>query len=377
MRKFRAVLMRGGMARGLFFRKEDLPLDQKDWESIILQGIGGPDPKQLDGTGGSTSSNSKAMIVWPSKMPGIAVEYYAAQVEVGKPSVNFNANCGNLTSAVGLYAVEEGLVKTNGPVTEVVAFNHNSNKIIRIDVPTSSGVPDAEGDFVLPGIDGTWPKITMHYCDPAGTVTGKLYPTGNPLDVLEIKGLGSIKATLIDVSNPLVLIRGEDVGISGTELPDELHAKRGLDKILEDIRCEASVRMGLAKDHDDAYRNYVNMPFLSIINPPRTYQASDGTVFRTEDLDLSVRTVSVRLHNKGNPIVVANAIAAACVLPGTILSREMPDLYNVETLRLGHPSGIMTVYPQVAEQNGERVIKSVATASCARRIMDGTLYIRY
>lgn len=135
--------------------------------------------------------------------------------------------------------------------------------------------------------------------------------------------------------------------------------------------------MGLAKDHDDAHRNYVNMPFLAMFNPPRTYQAADGSVLKAEEMDLSVRTVSVRLHNKGNPIVVANAIAAACVLPGTILSHEMPNLFNVETLRLGHPSGIMPVYPQVAGQNGERVIKSVATASCARRIMDGTLYIRY
>lgn len=377
MRKFRSALMRGGVGRGLFFMKDDLPPERKDWESIILQGIGGPDPKQLDGTGGTASSNSKAMIVWSSDMPGVDVEYYASQVDVGKPSVNFNANCGNLTAAVGLYAVEEGLVKASDPMTKVITFNHNSNKIIEVEVPTAGGVPDEEGDFVLPGIDGTWPEITMRYCDPAGTVTGKLYPTGNPIDVLEIEGFGSIEATLIDVSNPLVLIRGLDVGVDGTELPDDLHARPGLDKILEDIRCEASVRMGLARDHADANANFVNMPFLAMYNPPRTYKAIGGTVYKAEEMDLSVRIVSVRLHNKAHPIVVANAIAAACVLPDTIVSREMPNLFDVETLRLGHPSGIMTVYPRVAMKDGKRVVESVATGSCARRIMDGTLYIRY
>jgi 2-methylaconitate cis-trans-isomerase PrpF len=377
MRKFRSALMRGGVARGLFFLKDELPPERKDWETIFLQGIGGPDPKQLDGTGGTASSNSKAMIVWPSDKPGVDVEYWASQVDVGKPKVNFNANCGNLTAAVGLFAVEEGLVKAADPMTKVVAFNHNSNKIIEVEVPTTGGVPDQEGDFILPGIDGTWPEITMRYCDPAGTVTGKLYPTGNPVDVLEIEGFGKIEATLIDVSNPDVIIRGRDVGVDCTKLPDELHAHPGLDKLLEDIRCEASVRMGLAKNHADAHANFVNMPMIEMFDVPHTYKAIGGKVYRAEDMDILTRLVSVRLHNKAHPIVAANAIAAACVLPDTIISREMPNLMNVEKLRIGHPSGIMTVYPRVAEKDGKRVIESVATGSCARRIMDGTLYIRY
>jgi 2-methylaconitate cis-trans-isomerase PrpF len=376
MRKFRSALMRGGVGRGLFFHKGDLPPNRKDWESIILQGIGGPDPKQLDGVGGTASSNSKAMIVWPSKLPGIDVEYYASQVDVGKPSVNFNANCGNLTGAVGLFAVEEGLVKGEDPKTKVVAYNHNTNKVIEVEIPTTGGVPDEEGDFYLPGIDGTWPEITMRYIDPAGTVTGKLYPSGNPVDVLKIAGFGDIEATLIDASNPLVLIRGADVGVEGTELPDQLHAMKGLDKLLEDIRCEGCVRMGLAKDHADAIENYSNMPFLAMYHPPRTYKGIGDVFCREDEMDLSIRIVSVRLHNKAHPIVVANAIAAACVLPDTIVSRQMPHLLSAEVLRFGHPSGIMTVYPRVSIANGIRHVESISMGSCARRIMDGALYVR-
>lgn len=376
MRQFRSVLMRGGTARGLFFLKDDLPPERKDWESIILQGIGGPDPKQLDGTGGGTSSTSKTMIVWPSNKVGVDVEYYAAQVEVGKPRVNFNANCGSLTAAVCLYAVEENLVKAADPMTKIVMYNHNSNKIIEVEIPTPGGTPQQEGDFVMPGIDGTWPMITVRYCYPAGTVTGKLYPTGRPIDILEIDGFGSIEATLIDVSNPLVIIRGHDVGVDGTETPDELHAFPGLDKILEDIRCEASVRMGLARDHLDATLNYANMPFLTIFNPPRTYKSDSGKVYSAEDMDISVRTVSVRLHNNAIPVVVANAIGAACFLPDTIVARELPNLLNVNMVRQGHPSGIMTVSVCSVLRDGKEVIESITTGSCARRIMDGMLYIR-
>jgi 2-methylaconitate cis-trans-isomerase PrpF len=376
MRRFKSALMRGGVARGLFFLKDDLPPERSDWESIILQGVGGPDPKQLDGTGGTASSNSKAMIVWASQKPNVDVEYYASQVDVGKPNVNFNANCGNLTAAVGLFAVEEGLVKTSRPLTTVVSYNHNSNKVIEIDVPTSDGTPDEDGDFVLPGIDGAWPKITMRYIDPAGTVTGRLFPSGNRIDSLNIEGFGQIEATLIDSSNPLVLIRGSDVGVDGSEMPEQLHAKPGLDKLLEDIRCEACVRMGLAKDAADATANYVNMPFLAMFSPPREYVGIGGFKCKEEDMDLSMRIVSVRLHNKAHPIVVANAVATACAMPGTIVSSRMPHLADIQLLRLGHPSGIMTVELKVSERNGGRFVESVSTGSNARRIMDGTLYIR-
>jgi 2-methylaconitate cis-trans-isomerase PrpF len=158
MRKFKSALMRGGVGRGLFFHKNVLPPERKDWESIILQGIGGPDPKQLDGVGGTASSNSKAMIVWPSDMSGVDVEYYASQVDVGKPSVNFNANCGNLTGAVGLFAVEEGIVKGIHPKNHGGGYNHNTNKIIEVDVPTTNGVPDEEVISFCPELTAHGPK---------------------------------------------------------------------------------------------------------------------------------------------------------------------------------------------------------------------------
>jgi 2-methylaconitate cis-trans-isomerase PrpF len=166
------------------------------------------------------------------------------------------------------------------------------------------------------------------------------------------------------------------VGVNGTELPDALHARPGLDKLLEDIRCEGCVRMGLAKDHDDATKNFVNMPFLAMYHPPRTYRGI-GDVFCDEDqMDLSVRIVSVRLHNKAHPIVVANAIAQPVCCPIPSFPREMPHLLDEQVLRFGHPSGIMTVYPKVSYKIISATCSPISTGSCARRIMDGTLYIR-
>ncbi len=376
MRKFKTVLMRGGVCRGLFFMKSELPEDRAEWDSIILQGIGGPDPKQLDGVGGTTSSNSKAMIMWPSQKPGIDLEYIASQVDVGKPSVNYNANCGNLTAAVGLYAVEEGLVKPTAPVTEVRTFNHNSQKIVTITVPTANGAPDEEGDFVLEGIDGTWPEIVMRYFEPAGAKTGKLYPTGQAIQRLDVDGVGTVEATLLDISHPMVIVRAEDVGINGTELPSELDAQPDILEKMEKIRCAAACIMGFADDYADATENCCNLPTIGAFTSPKSYDAIGGLKISESDMDVCVRIFSVRMPHRASPIICINAVSAACALPGTIISTALPHLQGAQTIRIGHPSGIMTAYPKIKEQNGSHDVESVAMPSCARRIMDGTLYIR-
>ena len=376
MRKFKAVLMRGGVCRGLFFMKSHLPEDRAEWDSIILQGIGGPDPKQLDGVGGTTSSNSKAMIMWPSEKPGIDLEYIASQVDVGKPSVNYNANCGNLTAAVGLYAVEEGLVKVVSPATEVRTFNHNSQKVVTITVPTANGTPDENGDFILEGIDGTWPEIVMRYYDPAGAKTGRLYPTGHATQLLQVKGFGSIEATLLDVSHPMVIVRAEDVGITGTELPPELDARPDVLDLMEKIRCEAACAMGFADSYEDATENCCNLPTIGAFSAPKSYDAIGGLKISAEDMDVCIRIISVRMPHRASPIICINAVSAACALPGTIISNAMPHLQGSGKIRIGHPSGIMTAYPGVAQQGQSFVVESIALPSCARKIMEGTLYIR-
>jgi 2-methylaconitate cis-trans-isomerase PrpF len=377
MRKFKAALMRGGVCRGLFFMKDQLPDDRREWDQIFLQGIGGPDPKQLDGVGGTTSSNSKAMVIWPSNREDADLEYIASQIDVGKPSVNYNANCGNLTAAVGLFAVEEGLVKPASPTTEVRAFNHNSQKMVTITVPTAELTPDLEGDFVLEGIDGTWPEIIMRYHDPAGAKTGSLYPTGNSVDRLSVEGFGEIDATLIDISHPMVIVRAGDVGMTGTELPHELDAMPNVLQNLEKIRCAAACAMGFAKDFEDATENCCNLPTIGAFTSPVSYPAIGGAEIAADDMDVCMRIISVRMPHRASPIICINAVSAACALPETIISRKLPNLVGSDTIRIGHPSGIMAAYPDVVKEGETYVVKSVAMPSSARRIMDGTLYIRY
>jgi len=376
MRKFKAALMRGGVCRGIFFMKSELPADRAEWDGIILQAIGGPDPKQLDGVGGAASSTSKAIIVWPSELPGVDLEYLAAQADVGGPGVNYNANCGNLTAAVGLYAVEEGLVQATDPLTEVRAFNQNSQKLVKISVPTANGVPAEEGSFVLEGVDGSWPEIVMRYYDPVGAKTGKLYPTGNPVDLLHVDGFGPIEVTLIDVSHPMAIIRAGDVGMSGAELPEELDARPGLLDTLEKIRCAAACAMGFADSFEDATENCGNLPFIGAFSEPKSYPIIGGSSVSAADIDVCVRVISMRMPHKASPIVCVNAVCAASSLPDTIISRALPELEGREKIRIGHPSGVMTAYPDVKKRGGAYAVESVALPSCARRIMDGTLYIR-
>ena len=315
MRKFRAALVRGGAAKGLFFLKKDLPEDREKWKSIFLQGIGGPNPLQMDGVGGQLSTNSKIIVVWPSNKPGIDVEYIHSQVEVGYGKVNFNANCGNLTTAVGLFAMEEGLVTPAEPYTKVSAFNHNVNQTIDILVPTVNGRPEENGDFSIGGVSLTGPEIRANYLAPAGSKTGKLFPTGNRIDVLDIDHFGKIEATLIDVSNPMVIIRGSDLGISGTDMPTDMEAKPGLLELIERIRAVACCQMGLAKTPEEATRDFSNMPFIGLYNPPTAFTALNGAHFDADEMDVSMRMISARLANKAQPIVCANAIAVALEVP--------------------------------------------------------------
>ena len=377
MRKFHAALVRGGAAKGLFFLKKDLPENQEEWKSIFLQGIGDQNPLQMDGVGGQLSTNSKVIVVWPSDKPGVDVEYIHSQIEVGCGKVNFNANCGNLTTAVGLFAMEENLATPTDPVTTVRAFNHNVNQYIDILVPTKDEKPEELGNFSIDGVSGTGPKIVANYLSPGGSKTGRLFPTGNPIDVLEVDGFGKIESTLIDVSNPLVLVRGTDLGVSGVDMPTDMEARPELLPLIEKIRAVACCRMGIAKTPDEATRDFSNMPFIGLFNPPTAFTAINGTIYEAEDMDISMRMISARLANKAQPIVCANAIAVALEVPGTLLSNALPGHLGKNKIRIGHPSGVLSVYPKINIENGKINIEYVGSESTARRIMDGTLYIKY
>ncbi|MCD8020256.1 MAG: PrpF protein [Clostridiales bacterium] len=378
MRKFKTVFMRGGTSKGCMFLRKDLPENQCEWDTIFLQAMGSPDPKQIDGLGGTVSSNNKIVIVWKSEMPGVDVEYLVGQVIVGKEQVDYKSNCGNMTSAVGPFAVEEGLVDITQPITTVHLFNRNTDKYIDVTVPIDpeTGTFAQDGDCQIAGVDGTAAELKVKFLNPAGSKTGCLLPTGNVKDILDIPDYGKIEATILDVSNPMVLVKAEDIGASGTELPEEVNSNAKLCEILEKIRGTAACMMGFAKDLEDATQNSPAVPKVGFVTSPKSYTEIGGQSIDAEQMDVCARVISVFKCHKACPLTSASSIAVAAALKGSLIQQIVGEDANTENIRIGHPSGIMTMCPELTEENGEIQVPSVAVQRTARRIMDGTLYVR-
>lgn len=379
MRKFPVVYMRGGTSKGCLFHREDLPDDSKEWDEIFLQVMGNPDPKQMDGMGGTVSSNNKIVIIWKSALPNVDIEYLVGQVIVGKKQVDYKSNCGNMTAAVPAYAVEEGMVPIVEPVTTVRMLNKNTDKYINVTVPIDPRTHTfaQEGDCHIAGIDGTAAELKVNFLDPAGAKTGKLLPTGKALDVLEIDGR-KIEATILDVSNPLVLVRAEDVGLQGTELPAQVDADKEASALLEKIRGAAAVKMGFARDLEDATAHSPAVPKVGFFTAPVSYTDIAGNRVDAGQMDLCARVISVFKCHKACPLTAASSIAVAAFVQGSIIEKTLgrqPE--GRQAIRLGHPSGVMTVYPDLeVREEGNLDVKGVAVQRTARRIMDGTIYIR-
>lgn len=377
MRAFKTVFMRGGTSKGCMFLKADLPEDRGEWDSIFLQVMGDPDPKQIDGMGGTVSSNNKIVVVWASEEPGVDVEYLVGQVIVGKSQVDYKSNCGNMTAAVGPFAIEAGLVKAVEPITNVKLLNRNTDKYIDVSVPCENGTTAKEGDCRIAGVDGTSPELKVNFLNPVGSKTGKLFPTGNRIDTLEIPDVGTIEATILDVSNPMVLVRAADVGATAAEFPQEVNANKKLSALLEQIRGAAAVKMGFAKDLEDAADNSPAVPKVGFFAAPMEFKNLEGEIVKPSDMDLSARVISVFKCHKACPLTSASSISVAAKLGGTVITREL-GIVNPEadSVRIGHPSGVMTMYPNM-QMEGEQVeISGVAVQRSARRIMDGTIYIK-
>lgn len=378
MRAFKTVFMRGGTSKGCMFRKEDLPDDRLEWDSIFLQVMGDPDPKQIDGMGGTVSSNNKIVVVWKSEENDVDVEYLVGQVIVGKGLVDYKSNCGNMTAAVGPFAVEEGMVDIIKPITTVRMLNRNTDKYIHVTVPIDPETDTfaQDGDCSIAGVDGTAAELKVKFMDPAGSKTGVLLPTGKFLDVLEIPGFGPLEATIIDVSNPMVIVYAKDIGLTGTELPEEINSNEVISALLEKIRGTACCRMGFAKNLEDATLNSPAVPKVGFVTNPKSYTDIAGQQVEAENMDICTRVISVFKCHKACPLTSASAISVAAALKGSVVDKVLRSMELVENVRIGHPSGIMTMYPELTEKNGELELPSVGVQRTARRIMDGTVYIR-
>ena len=345
MRKFKTVFMRGGTSKGCMFLESDLP-PREEWNDIFVQVMGSPDPKQIDGLGGCVSSNNKIVVVRKSTLPGVDVDYLVGQSIVGKAQIDYKSNCGNMTAAAAPFAVEEGLVEhLTEPITTVHMFNLNTDKYIDVTVPVKDGQFDNEGTCAIAGVEGTAGELKVNFLDPAGSKTGRLFPTGRAKEILELPE-GQIEATILDVSNPIVLVRAGDLGLIGTELPAQADANGAVSAKLEAIRGAACVKLGFAKDLRDATDHSPAVPKVGFVAEPRNYTDISGKTVSAREMDICARVISVFKCHKACPLTAASAISVAAQVPGTIV-REMAKETGTQSLRIGHPSGVMTLFPYV------------------------------
>ena len=376
MRSFNTVFMRGGTSKGCMFLERDLPA-REEWDDIFVQVMGSPDPKQIDGMGGCVSSNNKIVVVRKSSRPGVDVDYIVGQSIVGKAKIDYKSNCGNMTAATAPYAVEMGLVADlTEPVTTVHMYNLNTDKYIDVTVPVKDGYFDNEGTCAIAGVDGTAGELKVNFLDPAGSKTGKLFPTGKAKEMLDLPD-GQIEATILDVSNPIVLVRAKDLGLAGTELPAQVDGDAVVSRKLEAIRGAACVKMSFAKDLVDATENSPAVPKVGFVAEATGYTDISGREVPTEDMDICARVISVFKCHKACPLTAASAISVAAAVPGTIV-RELAKTGERGSVRIGHPSGVMTMFPYLDDGTkplDQIQVSGVAVQRTARVIMEGRVYI--
>ncbi|EDM47907.1 2-methylaconitate cis-trans isomerase PrpF [Marinobacter algicola] len=373
-----ATYMRGGTSKGVFFRLEDLPEGAQTpgpiRDSLLMRVIGSPDPyqKQIDGLGNGTSSTSKTVIVSRSERPDHDVDYLFGQVGIDRAFVDWSGNCGNLTTAVGAFAISAGLVAADtleqNSVAAVRIWQANIGKTIIARVPMTDGQVQETGDFELDGVAFPAAKIALEFLDPAGD-EGAIFPTGNPVDELDVPGLGKFRVTMITAGIPTIFVEADAVGYTGTELQDAINNDPQALAMFESIRGHGALQMGLVETLAEA-ENRQHTPKIAFVAGPSDYVAASGKRITIDDVDLLVRGLSMGKLHHAMPGTVAVAIGAAHAIPGTIVNTAAGG-GNQTSVRFGHPSGTLRVGAEARESNGEWVVEKAIMSRSARVLMEG------
>ncbi len=373
-----AVFMRGGTSNAVVFHAKDLPRDRAQWDEIFLAAIGSPDPygRQLDGMGGGVSSVSKVCVVGPSSRPDADIDYTFAQVQVKKAEVDYSANCGNMSSAMGPFAVDEGLFKVAGAEAVVRIHNTNTKKIIQARFNMDEGLSEVDGDLAIPGVSGTGSPVRLEFLQPGGATTGKLLPTGNVTDVLEVPGVGKLTVSMVDAANATVFVRAADLGLKGTEMPDVLENNAGIMKKLGAIRVAASVAMGIARNPEEAAKKSA-VPFVGFVSEAQDAMLLTGETIQAADIDLTARMLSNGQPHRALPLTVSLCTAVAARIEGSVVHQATRATGDRNApIRIGMPSGILTVAADVQMKDGLWHAEQGAFYRTQRRLFEGYVYVR-
>ncbi len=364
-----AVFMRGGTSNAVVFKSSDLPSDKAVRDRIFCHVLGSPDPygRQLNGMGGGISSLSKVVIVAPSAREDADIDYTFVQIAVDEAIADYGSMCGNMSSAVGPFAVDEGLIEVSGNKAKVRVYNTNTQKLYTALFPVKSGKAIEEGDFEIPGVPGTGAKIKLDYFAPGGAATGALLPTGRVRDTLTVAGLGDIDVSMVDASNPVAFVRASDLGKTAYESPSDLDADTAFMQTMDKIRRAAAVAMGMATSAESAV---LSNPKIAIVGEPGEFTALDRRTYSGRDYHIAVRIVSMGNVHRAVTLTGAMCVAVAVRIPGTIAHAVARE---AKTTLVGNPSGLLPVEAGV-EQNGASFHAQYATTyRTQRRLMEGAV----
>ncbi|ODP31098.1 2-methylaconitate cis-trans isomerase PrpF [Pandoraea sp. ISTKB] len=383
-----ATYMRGGTSKGVFFRLQDLPAAAQTpgaaRDALLMRVIGSPDPygKQIDGMGGATSSTSKTVIIAKSERPDHDVDYLFGQVSIDQKFVDWSGNCGNLSAAVGPFAIGGGLVDParvpRDGVAVVRIWQANIGKTIVAHVPMTNGAVQETGDFELDGVTFPAAEVQLEFLDPAAEEEGDggggaMFPTGHLIDDLEVPGVGTFKATLINAGIPTIFLNAEDIGYKGTELQDAINSDPKALAMFETIRAHGAIRMGLIKDVSEAATRQ-HTPKVAFVAKPAGYTASSGKVVNAGDVDLLVRALSMGKLHHAMMGTAAVCIGAAASIPGTLVNLAAGGGAR-NAVRFGHPSGTLRVGAEANEAGGEWTVTKAIMSRSARVLMEGWVRI--
>jgi len=369
--------MRGGTSKAVVFRQQDLPADKTQWDDLFLAVMGSPDAsaRQLNGMGGGISSLSKVCIVAPPTHPEADIDFTFAQVLVREARVDYHSNCGNMSSAMGPFALDEALVEANGEQARVVIHNTNTGKLVVATFPLDEGFAAVDGPLQIPGVAGSGAPVLLEFLEPGGAATGKLLPTGHAVDVLEVPGVGRVEASLVDAANACVFIDAERAGIRATESPADLDGRMELMAMLESIRCAAGVAMGLGENADHIRRLSPSNPKIGLLTEPRDSVDLAGRTLPAHSADLTARMISMGNTHRALPLTGALCLGVAARITGTIANRYARGGERAAQLRILQPSGISLIGAQVEETANGWHARLASVYRTQRRLFEGHVLV--
>jgi 2-methylaconitate cis-trans-isomerase PrpF len=376
--KIRTVIMRAGTSKGIFLRDEDLPKDRKERDQIILKIFGSPDVRQIDGLGGADPLTSKVAIIGPPSRPDADIDYTFGQVSYVAPIIDYSGNCGNISSGVAPFAVDEGLVKVEEPYTTIRVHNTNTNSVLVERIQVVNDKAKVLGDCKIAGVPGTGAEISIDFSQTAGAKTGKLLPTGNVKDKIQITEFGELEVSIVDAANPMVFARAKDLGLTGIETPEEIDGNQKMLEVLEEIRAKAAQTIGMVEDWKEAKAKSPAFPMVAFVSPAADYKDfTTGKQIQGADIDFVSRLMFMQIMHKTYAGTGTICTGAAARIDGTVVNEVMEEKHRGKdsVLKIGHPAGIITIDVSADYEAGQWNLKKAAISRTARRIMEGYCYI--